>query len=82
MLDQPSRMVLRRVTRQPGRMVGAMIGIATGMGLSAAMLSLLAGFDRTLELSFSVIDHGDVTVSLVEPLAEKDHFRAPATCRA
>lgn len=74
MLDQPSRMVLRRVTRQPGRMVGAMVGIATGMGLSAAMLSLLAGFDHALELSFSVIDRSDVTVSLVEPLAEKTIF--------
>ncbi|MBZ0218624.1 MAG: ABC transporter permease, partial [Fimbriimonadaceae bacterium] len=36
-LDQPSRMVLRRLTRQPGRMSGAIIGIACGMALSAAM---------------------------------------------
>ena len=36
-LDQPSRMVLRRLTRQPGRMIGAMIGIAAGMALWRAL---------------------------------------------
>jgi len=69
-LDQPSRMVLRRITRQPGRMVGAIIGIAAGMGLSLAMITLAAGFDRTLDLAFTVLDRSDATVSFNRPLGD------------
>lgn len=70
-LDQPTRMVLRRVLRQPGRMLGAIIGIALGMALSAGMISVMAGFDRTLELTFSVLDRSDATVLFTHPLSEK-----------
>lgn len=73
-LDQPSRMVLRRLTRQPGRMAGAVIGIATGMALSAAMISILAGFDRTIDLTFTVIDRSDATVSFTQAASEKTIF--------
>lgn len=70
-LDQPSRMVLRRITRQPGRMGGAVIGIACGMGLSLSMLTIYAGFDRTLDLTFSVVDRSDVTVSFTQAVSDK-----------
>ncbi len=70
-LDQPSRMVLRRLTRQPGRMAGAMLGIAAGMALSVGMISILAGFDRTLALTFTVIDRSDVTVTFTGAMSEK-----------
>lgn len=70
-LDQPSRMVLRRLTRQPGRMAGAMIGIATGMALSVGMIGILSGFDRMIDLTFSVIDRSDLTVSFNEALSDK-----------
>ena len=73
-LDQPSRMVVRGMIRQPGRAVAAVIGIAAGMALSVAMLSVMSGFDKTLELNFTVIDRSDVTVSFVEPLADKTVF--------
>lgn len=70
-LDQPSRMVLRRLTRQPGRMAGAVIGIALGMALSVAMIGIMSGFDRMIELSFNVIDRSDVTVSFNEAMSDK-----------
>ena len=73
-LDQPSRMVLRRFTRQPGRMMGAIIGIATGMALSVAMIGIMSGFDKMIDLSFNVIDRSDVTVSFNEVLSEKAIF--------
>lgn len=73
-LDQPSRMVLRRLTRQPGRMVGAMIGIASGMALSVSMIGIMAGFDRMIELTFNVIDHSDVTVSFNEAMSDRTIF--------
>lgn len=71
LLDQPSRMVMRRITRQPGRMVGAMAGIAAGMALSGAMIAVISGFDETLELAFSVLDRSDVTVSFTDPRSDK-----------
>ncbi|MFX0540493.1 ABC transporter permease [Roseovarius sp. S4756] len=73
-LDQPSRMVLRRLTRQPARMAGAMIGIACGMALSVAMITIYAGFDRTIDLTFSVVDRSDVTVSFTDPVSDKTLF--------
>lgn len=73
-LDQPSRMVLRRVFRQFGRMTGAVIGIATGMALSVGMISVLAGFDRTLDLTFTVLDRSDATVTFANPMSDKTIF--------
>lgn len=70
-LDQPSRMVLRRIFRQPMRMFIAVIGIAAGMALSSAMLSVIAGFDETLEVTFSVIDRSDAAVTFINPVSNK-----------
>ena len=69
LLDQPSRMVLRRITRQPGRMAGAAIGIACGMALSVSMITIYAGFDRTIDLTFNVMDRSDVTVSFTHAVS-------------
>lgn len=69
-LDQPSRMVLRRITRQPGRMAGSIIGIAAGMALSVAMLSLFEGFNRTIDLTFNVVDRSDVTVTFTKAASD------------
>ncbi|WP_094035979.1 ABC transporter permease [Antarctobacter heliothermus] len=73
-LDQPSRMVMRRITRQPVRMAGAMIGIASGMALSVSMITIYAGFDQTIDLTFSVVDRSDVTVSFTHPVSDKTLF--------
>jgi putative ABC transport system permease protein len=70
LLDQPTRMILRRVMRQPGRMGGAILGVATGMALSAAMISVLMAFDRTLDLNFAVIDRSHATLSFTSPLSD------------
>ncbi len=71
LLDQPSRMVIRLLIRQPGRAAGAIIGISSGMALSVAMIGVMGSFDRTLDLNFSIIDRSDVTVSFVHPLLDK-----------
>lgn len=73
-LDQPSRMVLRRLTRQPVRMLGSVVGIAAGMALSVAMITIYAGFDRTIDLTFSVVDRSDATVSFTYPVSDKTLF--------
>ena len=74
LFDQPSRMVLRRILRQPGRMLGAIVGIATGMALSVGMLTVLAGFNTTLHLTFNVIDRSDSTVVFTHAISNKAVF--------
>lgn len=84
-LDQPSRMVFRRLTRQPGRMAGSIIGIASGMALSVSVITLYVGFDRTIDLTFTVVDRSDVTVSFTHPVSDKTLFelvRMPGVERA
>ena len=71
LLDQPTRMVVRDFLRRPGRVLLAVLGIASGMGLSVAMISVMGGFDEVVELNFSVIDRSDVTVSFTEPVSDK-----------
>jgi putative ABC transport system permease protein len=66
-MDQLSRMVLRRLLRQPWRMAGAVLGIASGMGLTLAMLTIYAGFERALDLSFAVVDRSDASVAFLGP---------------
>ncbi len=73
-LDQPSRMVLRRLTRQPGRMAGAIAGIAAGVALSAAMASLLASFTYMQEMTFSIVDRSDLSVTFTRPLEARAMF--------
>ena len=65
-LDQPTRMVLRRLLRQPWRMFGAVIGIAAGMALSLSMLIIYEGFDEAIDQTFNVVDRSDATVSFVQ----------------
>ncbi len=73
-LDQPSRMVLRRLTRQPLRMAGSVIGIACGMALSVAMITIHEGFERTIDLTFSVVDRSDLAVGFTHPISDKALF--------
>ena len=70
-LDQPTRMVLRRFVRHPGRSLGAIAGVSAGMALSAGMMTVLAGFDEAVETTFSVIDRSDMSVSFIEPLPDR-----------
>lgn len=70
-LDQPSRMVLRRLMRQPVRAALATLGIAAGMALSVAMLGVLSGFDQTFALNFDAVDRSDATVTFVEPQSDR-----------
>lgn len=73
-LDQPSRMIVRRIVRQPGRMAGAVVGIAIGMALSVGMISVMDGFDQTLDLTFTVLDRSDATVSFTNPISNKSVY--------
>ncbi len=73
-LDQPSRMVVRRIAREPLRAAIAVIGIAAGMAISVAMVNVMAAFDVTIERNFTLIDRSDVTVSFVEPLSDRVIF--------
>lgn len=71
LLDQPSRMVLRSITRQPARMAGAVLGISTGMALASAMIAVMSGFSKTIDLTFDVVDRSDVAVTFIDAKSDK-----------
>lgn len=73
-LDQPTRMVLRRLAREPFRMAGAVAGVGAATALAASMASVLAGFDDMVELTFGDIDRSDLMVSFIHPLADEARF--------
>jgi putative ABC transport system permease protein len=47
-----------------------------GMALSVSMITIYAGFDRTIDLTFNVVDRSDVTVSFTHAVERQDAFRA------
>lgn len=71
LLDQPGRMVLRRLQRQPGRMAGGALGIATGMALSVGMIGVQTGFSQTIDLSFTVLDRSDAQITFTHAMSDK-----------
>lgn len=71
LLDQPSRMILRRLARQPLRAILTTVGIGAAMGLSVMMRFNVNATDYMLDVSFNVIDRSDVLVTFVEPLSDK-----------
>lgn len=73
-LDQPSRMILRRIARQPLRAGLMTLGIAAAMGLSVMMRFNMDATDYMLDVSFNITDRSDVFVSFVEPLSEDTVF--------
>ena len=73
-LDQPSRMILRRIARQPGRAALTVIGIGAAMGLTVMMRFNVNATDYMLDVSFNVVDRSDVLVTFVEPLSDKTLF--------
>ena len=70
-LDQPSRMVVRRLSRQPVRAALTALGIGAAMGLSVMMRFNTDATDYMLYVSFNVIDRSDIFVSFVEPQSKK-----------
>lgn len=74
LLDQPTRMVLRRFVRQPVRMAGLIAGIAGSMALSVAVSTLHSAFAYSMDLSFSVMDRSDVLVSFNHALGYRAVF--------
>ncbi|MGV8988974.1 MAG: hypothetical protein ACOH2H_22240 [Cypionkella sp.] len=70
-LDQPTRMVIRNMTRSPGRALGGGIGIAAGMAFSVAMLCVLAAFNVAIDQSYSIVDRSDASMAFDTPLSER-----------
>lgn len=71
LLDQPSRMIVRRLASQPVRAMLTAFGIGAAMGLSVMMRFNTNATDYMIDVSFNVVDRSDVLVTFAEPLSEK-----------
>jgi len=69
-VDQPTRMFLRRIIRQPVRAGLTVVGIGAAMGLAVMMRFNESAVDYMLDASFNVIDRSDILVTFAEPLSE------------
>ncbi len=74
LLDQPSRMVLRRILREPVRSMLSIIGV----GAATAVLILgrfnLDAVEAMMDINFNVADRYDLAVTFVEPQAARTIF--------
>lgn len=68
-LDQPGRMILRQITRQPIRSLGTIAGVSAGLALNMAMLMIYAGFDHTMAVTFGFADRSDAVVAFTRPVS-------------
>ncbi|MGE0407639.1 MAG: ABC transporter permease [Amphiplicatus sp.] len=70
-LDQPTRIVLRRLVRRPLRAVLTSVGVGAAMSLVVMMDFNRAAIDDMIDVSFNVVDRSDLVVRFVEPLSRK-----------
>lgn len=68
LLHPPSRMVVRRIARQPFRTALAVLGVAVGMALSVGALGVMSGFNQAVSDAFTVLDRSDVTIVFATPV--------------
>jgi len=73
-VDQPTRMFLRRIMRQPVRAALTVVGVGAAMGLAVMMRFNESAVDYMLDASFNVIDRSDILVSFAEPLSESTKY--------
>ena len=65
--DEPTRMILRHITRWPGRGATTVLGIAAAQGLLIGTLFSFDSLDSLLETFFYRTDPYEVSFSFVEP---------------
>lgn len=66
-LDEPSRMILRDLLRQPVRSALTVTGIACALALYIASAGATDNVDRMIEIAFERAERQDVTVTFAEP---------------
>ena len=66
-LDEPTRMILRDLTRQPWRSALSIFGIASALALYIASASSTDNIDRMIDLAFDRAERQDLTVAFAEP---------------
>ncbi|GAB4519262.1 MAG: ABC transporter permease [Parvularculaceae bacterium] len=76
--DEPTRMVIRRLVRQPVRAGLTTLGVAAAMALAVTMRFNNDAIDFMIDASFNVIDRYDVLVNFTEPVSRKALFEIEA----
>jgi putative ABC transport system permease protein len=67
LLDEPTRMILRNVERQPVKSALTVVGIASACALLVAGLFFGDVIDHIIRIQYGVAQREDLTVSFVEP---------------
>ena len=78
LLDQPTRMILRNLERQPVRALLTVVGIATSCAILIMGLFFTDAFDHIVRVQYGVAQREDVTVTFVEPTSAAALFELRA----
>lgn len=73
-LDQPTRIILRRLMRRPVRALLTTFGMGSAMALCVMMSFNRGAIDYMIDINFNVIDRSDLVVFFVEPLSKKSVY--------
>lgn len=67
LFDQPTRMIMRHVERQPLKALLTVIGIATACALLVMGMFFTDALDHILRVQFGIAEREDIAVTFVEP---------------
>jgi putative ABC transport system permease protein len=73
-LDQPTRIVLRRLVRRPIRAALTAFGMGAAMALCVMMSFNRSAVEQMIDVSFNIVDRSDLVVYFVEPLSKKSVY--------
>lgn len=66
-LDQPTRIIIRHVTRWPLRSAFTVLGIASALSLLLMSMYWLDAIEHIIDVQYQRTEHQDITVTLTEP---------------
>lgn len=70
-VDQPSRMIVRRIVRQPVRAALAILGLAAATGLLVVGRFNFDAIETMIDVNFNIADRQDLTVTFAEPREDR-----------
>ena len=71
LFDQPTRMIMRNLERQPVRAALTVIGISSSCALIIMGLFFTDAFDHLIDVQFGIAQREDITVSFTEPTSTR-----------
>jgi putative ABC transport system permease protein len=77
-LDQPTRMILRNLERQPVKSVLTVVGIASSCAILIMGLFMNDAFDYMVRVQYGIVQRDDLTITFAEPTSTASLYELKA----